>query len=202
MSRYRINAKLVVELDAEDGSEAYEAFINALDRIEGMYDFSISHIEQSEVPYACPATGVERWLPTARRIRFAEDRAAIGMHDGSWWWSDNYAALRCTGEPPPDMRRVSLDEFARAIGVAQVRERTEIEWSSPFKEGAQRVRRCTSNERLGIQEKYHRLISQGVPDAVWRAASDLDEIHVADRAGQLMAVLMPFRLEPSRRSEP
>jgi hypothetical protein len=202
MKRYTIEAMVHVDIEAEDAETAYEHFGDALEEIKGCRDFSVQKVEQKEVAYFWPK-GAERWAVAARNIRLGEEPYAapvtiVGKYDGSWWWSNGHVLLRCDGEvlsgDGPSFRVLPDGEMVKAF--AMKKKRRPSEWSAvyPTKRGYTRGRVACEDSGIGIDQRYYALVADTLGEGhTWHIGKPFDPMHITDREGRLMAVVMPMK---------
>lgn len=203
MKRFTIAAMVHVDVEANDEETAYENFCDALDKTDGIRDLSISHVEQVEVPFTWPA-GAERWENCARAIRLGDEPGVnripvAGMYDGSWWWSNGHVLLRCEGAMPSDdktWRLLKAEDVEKAVAPKKARRPTS--WSEDVRStasGFMHGRIATEDPNIGVQQRYHTLINDSLGEATWLIGGAHEPMHVTDREGRLMAVVMPMKTD-------
>jgi hypothetical protein len=147
MARWNISGLFVFDVIADTKEEAFDKIFNAAARDRDLLDLVCQMSETKEVPYVAlpPGGGAYRWAATATKHRFADlvwegGRDQMwGMFDGSWWWTDGHAMLRCDGEPPPEgepgkrWRRVDDEAFAKSFRPDAIRRATG--WSHELSSG-------------------------------------------------------------------
>lgn len=202
MTRQIIKALLHVEVDASDAEEAYERFVDGLDRIEGLVDLCVNQVEQTEKPYEIPK-GAERWGDVAKDIRFsdgfpalADDRRMWGMYDGSWWWTNGHVMLRCEGAPPTDeqeWRRIPDEKMVEGLKPKTKRQVTTL-GDVQKTNGGTLFRRTKTIPPVSLSDAYCRLLEVAVTS--WLVAKkDVDPVHGLDAEGRLVAIIMPMRIK-------
>lgn len=140
--------------------------------------------------------GAERWERAALNRGFGADRSWVTTLDGSWWWTDGRAMLRCEGEMPPDL------EEKPKLRVPAV-ERRPAQWGpvvlEAFDDGSEGLCRESSDTAacVRIDPKYIGLVEESLPGCVWMIGQWYEPIHALDAEGRLMAIVMgkkPFDL--------
>lgn len=203
MNRFTIYASVEIDIEADDDSDAFAAFADALNDIKGSRDAIVLSSSTVERPYRGAPKGAERWSVAARRIRLGEESTfdepvdIAVRHDGSWWWSNGHVMLRCEGEAPATMRVLPAEDGQKAFRLDV--ERRPTKWSRPLRQetGNLSGRRSSVDTALAIQDRYYELVSRslGAGGARWLAGAEREPIHVHDIDGRLMAVVMPMNAE-------
>lgn len=194
--RERKKIRITGTFTIECGEEEAERF--DLD-IAGPADSFDWHATQWEdVPYVMPA-GTEHWEVGARGTRFAEGESlALVPEDdpGHWWWSNAHAALRCAGTPPAETscRRIPGERSIAETGQTALA-RKPAEWRAARTSAGYTVRVAVGVANYSIQEDYAALVEASGP-VTWLVPNELAPAHAIDASGQLVALVMPMRVDP------
>ncbi|MCL2777762.1 MAG: hypothetical protein FWD73_07130 [Polyangiaceae bacterium] len=194
MGRFKVAAKVEAIVDGEDGYDAIERFDEAICAIEDgdkIKNVGIGGLDLTQIPYVVPP-GAERWAKAAEKIRFADEMTLAGTYDGSWWWTNGHVALRCDGAAPDGWDLPPGSSMELVVSASTVRKPTE--WGPVVRSGNERNdngRRAFASDSTVVSATYYDMITDSVPGAIWLVGSKIgDSMHVVDKAGKLVAILM------------
>lgn len=131
--------------------------------------------------------GADRWERAALNRGFGADRSWVTKHDGSWWWTNGHAMLRCDGEMPTD-----LEEKPELR--TPVIERRAVQWGpvvvTVHDEDPDDLHREAVEICVWASPTYLGLVEESIPGCTWMAGEWRDPIHALDADGRLMAIVM------------
>lgn len=138
--------------------------------------------------------GASNWRAGAERCFFGARRSCAVEFDGSWWWTDGAAMLRCLAKPAPTTEGVLAASVAKKAVMRRVKRR-EVQWVQAD-DSIHLIPADTVTPKYGLNPRYHDLIASAVPNAKWFVPGPDVEAPFFVRApkGKLVAVVMPARV--------